>query len=96
MSIKATPGQPSGVRTSSPYVTDQLGGGHQQIKAAGASAGTPGKFTPAGASPPLNLSAITGVVASPKTAWTTGQRVVLADLSEACWSGTSWVGGRAP
>lgn len=65
------------------------------IAATGATAGTPGTFTPAGAAPPANLAAMTGLTASPATAWTTGQYVVLADASWAHWSATAWVAGKA-
>jgi len=65
------------------------------ITATGATAGTPGTFTPAGASPPANLAAMTGITASPATAWTTGQYVVLGDASNAHWSSSAWVVGIA-
>jgi len=64
--------------------------------ATGATAGTPGTFTPAGAALPLNLGALTGVTASPATAWTTGQYVVLRDGSYAYWSSTAWTAGKKP
>jgi hypothetical protein len=63
--------------------------------ATGATAGTPGGFTPAGATTPANLAALSGVTASPTTAWTTGQYVALGDASHAHWSGTAWVTGPA-
>jgi hypothetical protein len=72
------------------------GGG--AVAATGATAGTPGAFTPAGATVPANLSALQGaspaVVASPNTAWTTGQNVVLGTGS-AHWSGSAWASGAA-
>lgn len=37
-----------------------------------------------------------GIIATPNTAWTTGQRVIMADGNPTSWSGTSWVGGPAP
>jgi hypothetical protein len=61
--------------------------------ATSAVAGTPGHFLPAGSDPPANLAAMTGITASPATAWTTGQYVALADASHANWSGTAWVAG---
>lgn len=61
----------------------------------GATAGSPGSFTPVGASVPNNISLLEGVVASPSTAWTAGQYVKLANGSEAHWDGTDWVTGRA-
>jgi hypothetical protein len=68
------------------------------VTATGASAGTPGSFTPAGAAPPADLAALQGggVTASPVTVWTTGQSVKLGDASDAHWSGTAWVTGLAP
>jgi len=65
------------------------------VAATGASAGAPGIFTPAGCSTPANLAGLTGVVAAPATAWTTGQYVVTADHLGAHWSGTAWVLGVA-
>lgn len=63
--------------------------------ATGATAGIPGSYTPAGAELPANLAALTGVIASPLTAWTTGQYVPLGDGSKAHWSSTAWVTGVA-
>ena len=65
------------------------------IPATGATAGSPGNFTPAGATRPANLAALSGVVASPLTAWTPGQYVVTADLLGAHWTGTAWAAGVA-
>ena len=68
-------------------------------KATGATAGSPGSFTPGGSLTPNNLahlSAAPAVVASPTSAWATGQRVVTADAQEAYWDGTAWQLGRAP
>jgi hypothetical protein len=66
------------------------------IEATGATAGTPGSFTPSGASTPASLAAMTGITASPATAWTTGQYVLLGDASHAHWDGSAWVAGDAP
>jgi hypothetical protein len=38
---------------------------------------------------------MTGITATPATAWTTGQHVVLGDASKAHWSSTAWVTGQA-
>jgi hypothetical protein len=65
------------------------------VTATGATAGSPGSYTPAGATAPANLAGLTGVTASPATAWTVGQYVVTADLLGAHWSGTAWVAGKA-
>ena len=66
------------------------------VVATGATAGAPGSFTPAGATVPANLAAMTGITANPATAWTTGQHVVLGDASHAHWTGTAWAAGDAP
>ncbi|MFF8845500.1 hypothetical protein ACF08N_22700 [Streptomyces sp. NPDC015127] len=73
------------------YSITPLGG----ITATGATAGTPGSFTPSGATPPYALSDLSGVTASPTTAWTTGQHVVLGNGTNAYWNGTAWVAGIA-
>jgi hypothetical protein len=69
------------------------------VAATGATAGTPGALTPAGADVPADLAALQGaspaVVASPTTAWATGQNIVLG-TGTAYWNGTAWVGGIAP
>lgn len=64
------------------------------VAATGAVAGIPGYFTPSGATVPANLAALTGIVASPATAWTTGQYVITGDLLAANWSGTAWQAGK--
>jgi len=63
--------------------------------ATGATAGTPGAFTPAGSAPPADLAAMAAIVATPATAWTTGQSVVLGDASHASWDASTWVAGPA-
>lgn len=65
------------------------------IEATGAVAGTPGSFTPNGATAPQTLADLSGVTANPTTAWTTGQRVVLGNGTTAYWNGTTWVAGTA-
>jgi len=69
------------------------------IPATGAVAGTPGNFTPSGATVPADLAALQGaspaVVASPLTAWTTGQSVNLGTGS-AHWDGDTYETGVAP
>lgn len=65
------------------------------ITATGATAGAPGSFTPQGASAPADLAALSGVTASPATAWTTGEFVTLGDASEAHWDGSKWATGKA-
>jgi hypothetical protein len=56
---------------------------------------TPGNFTPPGGSAPANLAAMSGITATPATAWATGTYVVLGDGSKAHWNGTAWVAGIA-
>jgi hypothetical protein len=100
-----TPGQPL---TSSvtlningyPDIKDATGASIRAIPATGATAGTPGSFTPAGAAAPASVAALTAstIVASPTTAWTTGQYVQTAtagDPGKAHWNGTAWAAGAA-
>ncbi len=70
--------------------------GSPATPATGATAGTPGVWTPSGSTAPADFSGMTGITASPTTAWTTGQYVVLADSSQAYWDGTAWQVGAAP
>lgn len=65
------------------------------LTATGATSGAPGSFTPQGASAPANLADMTDVIASPQTAWLSGQYVELGDGTDAHWDGTNWVAGIA-
>jgi len=65
------------------------------IVATGATAGSPGAWTPAGAVPPADLAAANALGYS-GAAWTVGQYVVLGDASEAYWDGAAFVAGRSP
>jgi hypothetical protein len=67
-------------------------------KATGATSGTPGTWTPVNSYPPETFTDLgtAGVTASPTTAWTSGQYVVLGDGSDAFWSGTAWTAGKKP
>jgi hypothetical protein len=65
------------------------------VTAVGATAGSPGFYTPSGASTPANLAALTGITATPATAWAVGQYVITADLLANHWSGSAWVAGKA-
>ena len=67
-----------------------------QIVATGATAGLPGTFTPAGATPPANIAAMVGIVASPATNWTVGQHVEMGNGLDCNWNGTAWVAGVHP
>lgn len=72
--------------------------------ATGATAGTPGTWTPAGSRPPASLAALQAgtpntVAATPGTAWTAGQFVqtrTSGAAGRATWTGSGWVGGVAP
>jgi len=66
------------------------------VVATGATAGLPGTFTPAGASPPQALANMTGIVATPGTNWTVGQHVELGNGLDCHWNGTAWVAGVHP
>jgi hypothetical protein len=91
--------EPPNERQSVPPVHGSLpndGGGTQ---ATGATAGTPGTFTPGGSTPPANVAGMTGLTASPATAWTTGQYVqtqTAGSAGEAHWTGSAWASGMAP
>ena len=65
------------------------------VAATGATAGTPGFYSPSGAQAPANLAALTGVTATPATAWATGQFVITADMLANHWSGAAWATGKA-
>lgn len=69
----------------------------EEGEATGATAGLPGIWTPAGAVRPYDLDALQDdpVTASPNTAWTTGQHVVLGDGSFTHWDSNSWESGKA-
>lgn len=61
-----------------------------------ATAGNPGTWVPATAGVPANLAALqaSGIIPTgAQTAWTTGQRIVLGDGSNANWTGTAWAAG---
>ena len=63
--------------------------------ATGATAGIPGAFTPAGGVRPGTLAGMAGITATPGTAWSTGQHVIVGDGSKAHWTGTAWAAGPA-
>ena len=69
------------------------------IPATGATAGIPGTWTPPGSTPPADLAACTGIVATPATPWTTGQYCQTQTVGipgRVTWTGSAWVGGAAP
>jgi hypothetical protein len=66
------------------------------LTATGATAGSPGTYTPPGSEAPMNLAGMGPVIASPLTPWTTGQHMLLLDnVTKVTWNGTSWVTGQA-
>jgi hypothetical protein len=79
------------------------GGTAAAVMATTMTAGTPGTVTPAGATAPSTLSALTAasppVTASPTTAWTVGQYVQLPGTTgtgnRVHWSSSAWVTGAA-
>jgi hypothetical protein len=73
------------------YAVTPLGG----VPATGATAGTPGSFTPPGGATPTDLAAVSAITAQPTTPWTNGQYVILGDASTAYWNGSTWVAGKA-
>lgn len=63
----------------------------------GATAGTPGTWTPVDSYPLANLADLqaSSVTASPATAWDPGEYIVLGDSTLAHWDGSAWVAGAA-
>ena len=64
------------------------------VALAGAVAGAPGYYTPAGASVPASIVDLGGVPAVPNSAWDAGQYVITGDLLAAHWSGAVWAPGQ--
>jgi hypothetical protein len=66
--------------------------------ATGATAGSPATITPADSYPPETFADLSTqpITATPATAWTTGQYMVLGNGSRVYWNGTAWVAGTAP
>lgn len=81
------------VTVAPPEVTD--GAVALGVVATGATAGTPGSFTPSNSYGPEDLAGMTGLTASPSTAWTTGQHVLTRDGDAVHWDGDSWEAGAA-
>jgi hypothetical protein len=80
---------------------DDPNAGGGTVPATGATAGTPGQWTPPGSTPPATVAALqaSSITASPATAWVTLQYVQTGTAGapgEATWTGSGWVGGRAP
>lgn len=66
------------------------------VAASGATAGSPGAFTPVSSLAPYDLADLDLVTADPATAWTEGQHVLLGNGSTAYWDAAAWVTGIAP
>ena len=69
--------------------------------ATGVSEGAPGAFSPASATLPADLAALSahpnvGDTEYSGAAWAAGNHVILGDASQAHWSGTAWATGPAP
>lgn len=84
-----------------PDITTKTGTLVRPIASTGATAGTPGTWTPAGSTPPATVAALIAapVTASPATVWTTGQYVQTGTAGvpgQAHWNGTIWVSGPKP
>lgn len=65
------------------------------VPATGATAGIPATLTPTNSYPPADLAAASTLTASPTTAWTTGQYVLLGDGTKAHWTSSAWAAGPA-
>lgn len=67
------------------------------VAVTGVTAGTPGAFTPAGATVPATIGDLRTVLPTitPTTAWTTGQYVVIGS-GNVHWAGADWAMGMAP
>lgn len=65
--------------------------------ATGATAGSPGTWTPSGTDIPFDLAEVIadGIVATPATAWTNGQRVVTGSSAAVHWDGLAWIAGNS-
>lgn len=79
--------------------TPVLSHGAAPVDATGATAGTPGTWTPSGSTPPANAAGATSdaVTANPTTAWTSGQYVqgsTAGSGGEMYWNGSAWTAGR--
>lgn len=66
------------------------------VPATGATAGSPGAYSPANSYGPADFASIGSLTATPTTAWVTGDYITLRDGSTAYWNGTAWVAGIAP
>lgn len=66
------------------------------VPATSAVAGIPATYSPVNSYGRATFALMTGLTASPSTAWTTGQYALNRDGSKGYWNGTAWVAGVAP
>jgi hypothetical protein len=74
------------------------GAGDDTATATGATAGTPGTWTPPGSDPAESPATMAGITASPATAWATGEYVQTGTSGAAgqvYWDGSAWLPGSA-
>lgn len=83
------------VTTVAPPTLSTTGAQALGVPATAGVAGTPGHTNPVNSYAPASFATIGALTASPTTAWTAGQYLVLRDGSTAHWSGTAWVAGPA-
>jgi len=88
--ISSIEGPPTPIDTTVP------GWSNDGPAATGATAGAPGTWTPANSEAPDKFTQMDSVTASPATAWTSGQYVVLGDGTFAHWGGAAWTSGKKP
>jgi hypothetical protein len=83
--------------TVPPPSTDDDSATELGVEATGATAGSPGEFTPANSYGPLDLAELqaSAITADPNTAWSVGQYVTLRDGTKAHWTGSAWAAGAA-
>ena len=74
---------------------DCIPSGPEPTGATAQPAPTPGLWTPADSYPAPTFADMTGIVATPLTAWTAGQYVLLGDGTKAHWTGAAWAAGPA-
>lgn len=93
--VRAT-GQPDTEPLFSGSFPDATGNITPYVLPTGVTPGTPGSFTPSGATAPYDLGDLQDLGAlGESTAWTTGQYVNLGDGNTAHWDGDSWASGAA-
>lgn len=61
------------------------------VPATGATAGSPGTFTPANSYPPETIAGMSAVTASPTALWGPTEYVVIGNGQQVYWDGTAWL-----